>query len=261
MSLDRQDRIDRHIRGEMPEDELQAFERDMEKDESLSYQYEETFLIAESVRDVAADRELMEALWMTSKEEMEALMREKRSGRRFLIRAAWVAAAVLLVAVVTRVWQLPPSKSMDGLYLVYYEPARYEALVARGGDSGESDKLSREAFVEYKKGNYIAASRGFESVPAKTDEVSFFSAICYLELNDPENAITRLLPLVEMGDRCLYFQPAEWYLSMAYLKSHQKENALSTLRKIVEADGFYAEKAREVLDKLDIGHTNESMSN
>lgn len=31
MSLDRQDRIDRYIRGEMPEGEMQAFERDLEK--------------------------------------------------------------------------------------------------------------------------------------------------------------------------------------------------------------------------------------
>ena len=54
MSLDRQDRIDRYIRGEMPEGEIQAFEGDIEKDSSLSHQYEETLLIAESIRNVAA---------------------------------------------------------------------------------------------------------------------------------------------------------------------------------------------------------------
>ena len=122
MSLDRQDRIDRYIRGEMPEGEMQAFERDLEKDDFLSHQYEETLLIAESIRDVAADRELMEAFRMTSEEEMKAFMKEKRSGRRFLNRASWVAAAILLVAVVTRILLLPPSKSMEGLYLMYYEP-------------------------------------------------------------------------------------------------------------------------------------------
>ncbi len=251
MSLDRQDRIDRYIRGEMPEGEMQAFERDLEKDDFLSHQYEETLLIAESIRDVAADRELMEAFRMTSEEEMKAFMKEKRSGRRFLNRASWVAAAILLVAVVTRILLLPPSKSMEGLYLMYYEPVGYEALVSRGSVSDEPDKLLREAFVEYKKGNYIAALRGFESAPTLTEEISFFSAICYLELNDPENAIARLLPLVEMGDKCLYFQPAEWYLSMAHLKSHQKENALSSLKRIVETDGFYAEKAKAILDKLE----------
>ena len=86
MSLDRQDRIDRYIRGEMPEGEMQAFERGLEKDDFLSHQYEETLLIAESIRDVAADRELMEAFRMTSEEEMKAFMKEKRSGRRFLNR-------------------------------------------------------------------------------------------------------------------------------------------------------------------------------
>ena len=40
MSLDRQDRIDRYIRGEMPEGEMQAFERDLEKDDFLSRQYD-----------------------------------------------------------------------------------------------------------------------------------------------------------------------------------------------------------------------------
>ena len=94
---------------------------------------------------------------------------------------------------------------MDGLYLMYYEPAGYEALVSRGSTSDEPDKLLQEAFVEYKKGNYIAALRGFESVPTLTEEISFFSAICYLEQNDPENAIARLLPLVEMEISAVIF--------------------------------------------------------
>lgn len=248
MSLERQDRIDRYIKGEMPEGEQLVFEKDLENDEAMSRQYQETHLIAESIRGVAADQELIEAFRMTKGEDVRMLIEEKRSGRRFLVRAAWIAAAMLLVAVATRIMLLPSPKSMDGLYLTYYEPAKYEEKVSRGV-SGEVDEQLKNAFIDYRKGYYIAALRGFGEMPV-TPAIRFYSAICHLELNNPEDAISQLLPLVEMGDKCLYFQSAEWYLSMAYLKAHQKDRAISSLKDIVKADGFYAEKAKEILEKM-----------
>ena len=182
--------------------------------------------------------------------EKQTSMEEERAsgGKRFLRHAAWVAAAILAAAIITRIVLSPSPGSMEGLYVAYYETARYEELSPRGASS-QTDETAKEAFTEYRKGNYLAALRLFETTPQEPD-ILFYSAICQMELNAPEKAIPLLSSLVEKGDRNPYYQSAEWYLSMAYLKTNQKEKVTPLLQRIANENGFYAEKAEELLKKL-----------
>ena len=251
MGLEKQDRIDRYIREEMTSAEREAFERDLKADQALSGLYEESRLIAHAIRDVAADRELMAIMRNASADEIRSVIgKERRLRQRWLWWAIGSVAALLLVAVVMRITLYTSSSSsqMDTLYQTYYEPFSKRPGLSRGA-LGEADALKDKAYGLYMAGDYASAAELYDRLSPDA-ETLFYAALCYLEREKPEQAIVRLETLVEMGDQTPYYQMGIWYWAMACLKAHQKAEAISLLRRIVAEDGFYADKAAELLGKM-----------
>ena len=258
MSIEKQDKIDRYLRGEMQTAEAEVFEKSLSEDEELRTAYEETLLLAETIEKVAADEETRRAFETVSEEEMKALLKEKRSGRRFLIRAAWMAAAILVAVVVVEFIRMPAPGSPEGVYFAYFEPYPVEEEApSRGADSPSVslEEALRPAFSEYQKKNYVEALAAFQALEKdagnECTEIYLYKAICQMKLNQYTNAIQSLQSLVADGESNPYYQPACWYLSLAHLKNNEREKAEHLLQQIVQDDGFYAEKARAALKRLD----------
>ena len=110
-------------------------------------------------------------------------------------------------------------------------------------------KGKEKAYGLYMAGDYASAAELYDRLSPDA-ETLFYAALCYLEREKPEQAIVRLETLVEMGDQTPYYQMGIWYWAMACLKAHQKAEAISLLRRIVAEDGFYADKAAELLGKM-----------
>lgn len=258
MSIEKQDKIDRYLRGEMQVEEAKVFEKSLSEDEDLRMAYEETLLLAKTIETVAEDGKMRESFESVSEEEMKALLREKKSGRRFLIRAAWMAAAILVAVVVAEFVRIPTPDSLEGVYYAYFEPYPVEEMAPSRGTDIPSDLLKEElrpAFSEYRQKNYIEALAAFQSLEKKVGNehsgITLYKAICLMKLNRYADSIQSLQSLVADGESNPYYQPACWYLSLAYLKNDEREKAGSLLLQIIQEDGFYAEKAKAVLDRLD----------
>lgn len=258
MSIEKQDKIDRYLRGEMQTAEAKAFEKNLSEDEELRMAYEETLLLAETIETVAIDEETKKSFESVSEEELKALLKEKKNSRRFMLRTFWMAAAILIAVVVMEFIRMPVPGSPDGIYYTYFEPYPVEEMAPSRGADISSASLNEElqlAFSEYKKKNYVEALAAFQLLGERTaneySEVNLYKAICLMKLNRYVDAIQSLQLLVAEGESSPYYQPACWYLSLAYLKNHERENAENLLKQILQEGGFYAEKAREVLKRLD----------
>lgn len=258
MSIEKQDKIDRYLRGEMQTTEVKVFEKSLLEDEELRMAYEETLLLAKTIEAVAEDEDTRRSFESISEEEVKTLLKEKKSGRRFLIRAAWIAAAILVAMIVVNFMRTPAPGSPEGVYYVYFEPYPVEEVAPSRGTDISSVSLNEElrlAFNEYKEKDYVKALKAFQSLEKKAGNehsmITLYKAICLMKLNRYADSIQSLQSLVADGESNPYYQPACWYLSLAYLKNDEREKAGSLLLQIIQEDGFYAEKAKAVLDRLD----------
>ena len=81
----------------------------------------------------------------------------------------------------------------------------------------------------YQKEDYATALQKFEAIPGVDENYLIYKAICLLETEQTEDAVTLLEQLVANGEGTEYYQQACWYLVLAYLRNHQKDKAIELL--------------------------------
>ena len=69
----------------------------------------------------------------------------------------------------------------------------------------------------------------FEAIPGVDENYLIYKAICLLETEQTEDAITLLEQLVANGEGTEYYQQTCWYLALAYLRNHEDEKALNII--------------------------------
>ena len=90
------------------------------------------------------------------------------------------------------------------------------------------------AMNKYDGKDYPGAARGFEKVLEKTpsDETAlFYSAVSYLSLGEADKAIANLDKVLQ-NKNGKYFDDAQWYLSLAYIKKQDTQNARKNLQQL-----------------------------
>ena len=89
-----------------------------------------------------------------------------------------------------------------------------------------------------------------ESAQTRSDSVRLTEAIDALKQNDARLAISRLTSLSQ--DRPGHWSAsAQWYLALAYLKAHQREEARKIARQLADQIGHpYQEEARELIEQI-----------
>lgn len=172
----------------------------------------------------------------------------------------WMAAAsvVLVLGLSYFLFSDSFNNSSEKLYAEYFEPYRNVVHPIVRGDNGSS--IESSAFLAYENGKFYKAINLFNSVSNKKDEyIRFYTAMCYLGLNDNLEAIDLLLPIAtneadEANDNSnLNFKTkANWYLGLAYLNSGDLNKAKSQFSLIANHpdNSYKKEAALEILDKL-----------
>jgi tetratricopeptide (TPR) repeat protein len=162
---------------------------------------------------------------------------------QYLTLAATLVLGVGAAVVLTR-----PGPD-EALFQRYFEPYPSLRPVVRAGvRAGEASALAL-----YERGDYRAALAAFEETLGRepNDPVSiFYAGLSRLPLGQPREAIGNLEQVLRLGGKDLQ-EPARWYLALAHLHGHDLAAARSQLERIVEAGGFYREKARALLTDLD----------
>jgi tetratricopeptide (TPR) repeat protein len=138
--------------------------------------------------------------------------------------------------------------SNDSLFKIYYQPDA--ALIIRGTNSQNADII--KAFQLYEKKDYNSALVLFTEV-LKNDKsnipVQFYSGISNIELGQYQLA---LLPFnfIRAHSQNLYKDRADWFAALCYLKLNENENAVDLFRKISHSNSSYKDKAHEILKSI-----------
>lgn len=236
---ERDEYIDQYILNKLSEEERIAFEEEMRNDKDLeesvmlrmhiavAFQRKTEAPVLEALNNIESEGKLRAIL---SKAEDEFQETETQDGRRKnpLERSyepshsankrpilPYIAAAAVVIALVW--FGIQPKYSSGNLYADYYSAEYYEPLPSRG------DELS-------------------------ADEKSLYEAVRLME-SDTERALI-LLQSLQTDDTFLLKEDAQWNIALAYLKLEKRSKAKTSLKEIIAGKGEYAEKAGELLNRL-----------
>lgn len=109
------------------------------------------------------------------------------------------------------------------------------------------------AMKQYEEKDYAGANGNFKQIlvsdPANYNAL-FYSAVSYLSLNKPDSAILNLDKVLKIKDGEFY-EAAQWYKSLAFIKQNKKNKAKKLLNEIIANGGSYKSKAEATLKELD----------
>jgi len=71
-----------------------------------------------------------------------------------------------------------------------------------------------------------------------------------LALNKNREALTLLNELYKKPKEFAYYEETRWYVALVNLKIHKKSVAENYLKELIELEGFYYDKAKELLNQL-----------
>lgn len=256
----RDEKIDLYLSGNMSTEDKVAFEHEMLGDQTLAAEIELMRHIVTGF-ERKGERSALQAMGdLSSEEEMKSIIRNAerkyrpiRKTNRILISAVSAAAAILAFVVIG----LQPRYSTAELYKEYYAVQEYEFTPSRGGSALNEQKQEQfdMAVGLYEQKDYAGALKLFDEIasglaPEQTpEELTFYSAICLIRIDRVRDAVEKLEYLVLKGDAD-FEDDARWELALIYLKDNKRAKAEELLGRLVEKDGYYSGKARELAMKL-----------
>lgn len=152
----------------------------------------------------------------------DATKKTSSTAKRIWLSVASIAA---IVAIVFSLNVYRDNLRMDEAFRIHYSPLEYDVqLMSRGETSPLSSELT-EAMEAYQYQDYSMALQKFNSTPNVDENFLIYKAICLIETDQLTQAISLLENLVSHGEATEYYQQANWYLALAYLKAHEGEKA------------------------------------
>ena len=235
------DYIEEYLNHQLSKEEREQFDEKLKSDKDFASEVEEHAMLFNSFDEMQA-RELL-LRFGNIEQELEG-GKEKQFG--FPVYLKW-AAAVTVLAVLSLVVYLNTNKSNDDLFIAYYKPyPNVESPVSR------SEAVGDAVWRLYENGDYNAAYQQFEQalIIDNQDLASqFYLGICALELNRPTIA-EDAFATVTSGNEGAYFEQAQWYLALTYLKVGKQDAAIQGLEEIITANSGYYKNARILLEEL-----------
>ncbi|QKX04371.1 hypothetical protein HN014_05425 [Aquimarina sp. TRL1] len=263
-------KIDAYIRGELSEDDKNAFEEEMAADIRLKKEV----MMQLSVKDVATDNGWNLIEKKEYKEEIDAVVSYRRSevyerdiqavkqgGKRYFekeenqgrqkkkkyLYALLGAVGVIIFFFVTLFTGEPQTSE---LYAMYNEWDNLPSFVTQGTQKNILI-IGEQAFTEKEYERVIAIFTDVVETN-KTDQLPYVLAYLgasYLELEAYEKAITVFDQLLET--ETVESSKAYWYKAMVYLRKGDVENVKKQLHLILnDPENYNFDKATQLLEEL-----------
>jgi len=153
-----------------------------------------------------------------------------------------IVAGIFLVVAIVKIYQFL-QLSTDGLYREVF--VNYQLPLTN--DTSLSDRAKIEDM--YRKKNFKAIIAEAKRPRVPDDKTFLLIGISYLETNDPFNAIATFRQIKPTGD---YKQEAQYYLSLAYLRNNDYDQALGLMQQIKnnKSHGYHEHFSSSFLDKI-----------
>ncbi|GAB1404013.1 MAG: hypothetical protein PHX54_01925 [Lentimicrobiaceae bacterium] len=239
--------IERFIAGEMKEDELRWFGKELQSNTELSVELKldkelDDFL---ENQDVLELRQKVISVLNESKQQNAAPIISMQPRRWQLITAAVVA--ILIIAGGALLLTQQRSYTADKLFSMYYDANRSIELTR----SGNANIV--EAILKFQQKDFQGASLLFAEILDKDSSniaVWFYNGISYIETNRIDDAVKAFKYIIDDKNN-LYVEHAEWYLGLCYLKNEQIDFAVDQFRMIAaDKNNYHQQDADKILEKL-----------
>jgi tetratricopeptide (TPR) repeat protein len=234
--------IEKYLNNELTTVEKTEVENKIKADKEFAREVEETAMLFNSFDEIRAEGLMI---------RLRNIEQELAGGKGMLIRMPvylrW-AAAILILAALSFAVYLNSHKSGHDLFLAYYTPyPNVENPASRSAGGRQA------VWQHYENGDFAAAFQQFEQMLEldNTDLASrFYLGICALELNRLTVA-EEALAGVAANENSAYYQQAQWYLALSYLKAGKQDATRKRLEEIIAAGSAYDEKAEALMNELE----------
>ena len=236
------DYIEEYLNHQLSEEEREQIDEKLTSDKDFAREVEEHAQLLNSFDEMQAQQLLLR--FSDIEQEIEG---GKDRKIMFPVYLKW-AATVTVLAVLALVVYLYSNTSNKDLFLAYYTLyPNVESPVSRSQDSSEA------VWQLYENGDYDQAYKLFEQalkIDSQDHARQFYLGICALELNRATVAEEAFAAVASVKDGA-YFEQAQWYLALSYIKSGKQDAAIQGLEEIITAKSSYDEKAKALLGELE----------
>ena len=161
-----------------------------------------------------------------------------------------MAAASLVLLIVTSLLLLfDGSKSIDyqAVYNQFYSPVPYNSTTRTAG--AEEENLIDAAYGLYHDKRYSEALELFNMIPEPVPNPAqyLYKGITVMELERYQEAISLFS---QLESNPVFKHYGMWYTGLCYLALEDEQNARSTFKTIIEQEGYFMKEAKAVLKKI-----------
>ena len=178
--------------------------------------------IEQAIRYVGKERDAED---LATLKRFMAKRQQKSKAKKFIMSITSIAA---IIAIVFSLNIYQDNRRMDKLFETYYTPLEYDSQLMSRGEETISPELA-SVMESYQKEDYASALQMFETIPDVDENYLIYKAICLLETEQTEDAITLLEKLVANGEGTEYYQQACWYLALAYLRNNEDKKVFEII--------------------------------
>lgn len=221
------EKIERYICDDMDPDERQEFTVRLQNDPTLREQVNEMRILFDSI-EAQSFQEKMDEF---HSDIPGSTIKDPVPHRNLITlnyKSIAIAASIILLLGLGGYW-IFYQNSPKALYATYFNPDPGLSTVMGSSD----DYPFYDAMVNYKYGDYsLALSKWNEQLEAKprNDTLNYFIGVTKMALKDTNAAIPNFEKVVEQSSSNFYNE-AQFYLGLAFLKNDDMKNALKHLKK------------------------------
>ena len=243
------DRIEKYLKGEMSDMEKEKFETEIKANPELQ---KEVNLVKDVDVFLSDQEELKFREKINTIVANERLHYKKRSiilNSNTFIRAASV---LLIIGLAAYCFIIINQNKYEKLFEKYYTSYEYTEIYRSENNQDVENSRLQQALILYNNNEYNKAIELFNieiQSNNKNTIVNFLTAICYIELEEIDKAISQLERLTN-EENTLFDETIKWYLSLCYIKIEDKDKADMVLNTLGSYDNFYSEKANQILKRI-----------
>lgn len=172
----------------------------------------------------------------------------KQNSRNYQVIAIAASLVIILALYFLLVFQVKPEG--DKLFKRYFEP--YPDVISMKGEVSPKDELFKSGMYYYGLKKYDTAIIIFNSIlkeDSTNETVNFYTGIAYLGLGKSKEATGIFLDMDK--NEGIFNQQVKWYFSLSLILHHDFKGAIPFLEDLKKENGYYSEKARNLLSKID----------